>query len=158
MKKISLMILCMMLSLSLVGCGSKTNKEVSFEEIANTITKKIESGDIAMGMGMTLDETSIKDLYDIDPNDLESFHVVIPVMNVQASEYAMFKAKDGKLDAVKKGVEHRIETLKQTWSQYLPEQYEFVKNYKTYESGNYYFMVINENPDNVLNVIKDAFK
>lgn len=162
MKKFSLSVLSFMLALTLAGCASKPDSQgqanVNLDDIAGAVSKKIESGDIAMGMGMPLDDASLKDLYDIDASNLEAYHVEIPMMNVHASEYAMFKVKEGHMDEVKKGVEYRIEALKQTWSQYLPDQYAFVKNYKTYETGNYYFMVINEDPEAVLKVIKDAFK
>lgn len=69
----------------------------------------------------------------------------------------MFEAKEGKLDTVKKGVEKRLENLKELWSQYLPDQYELVKNSVTYENGNYYFFIVGQDAEKILELIKANF-
>ena len=66
------------------------------------------------------------------------------------------KLQDGKLDEVKKALDKRMETVEQTWSTYLPEQYELVKNRKTLEEGNVIAIVIADQADAILQKISDS--
>lgn len=143
----------------LTACTSNpTSAEVDLNKISETIYEKVDSGDLEMGMmSENLEATALKDLYDLNIDDLKSYDVRMALINVQASEVAMFEAKDGKIDAVKAGVEKRIENLKELWSQYLPDQYELVKNAQTYEHGNYYFFVVGTDAEAIINLIKENF-
>lgn len=143
----------------LTACTSNpTSAEVDLNKISETIYEKVDSGDLEMGMmSENLDATALKDLYDLNIDDLKSYDVRMALINVQASEVAMFEAKDGKIDVVKAGVEKRIENLKELWSQYLPDQYELVKNAQTYEHGNYYFFVVGTDAEAIINLIKENF-
>ena len=49
-----------------------------------------------------------------------------------------------------------METVEQTWSTYLPEQYELVKNRKTLEEGNVIAIVIADQADAILQEISDS--
>ncbi len=141
----------------LTACGGTKNVEIS--SVSEMIYEKVENGEFEMGMlSDNLDADTLKELYNIDADDLEAYDVRMALINVQANEIAMFKAKDGKLDEVKQGVEKRIEDLKNTWSQYLPDQYELVKNYQTYENGNYYFFIVSEYAKDMIDTIKAEFK
>lgn len=143
----------------LAGCtSSPSNTEVDLTKISETIYEKVDSGELEMGMmSENLDATALKDLYELDINDLKSYDVRMALINVQANEVAMFEAKDGKFDTVKKGVEKRLENLKELWSQYLPDQYELVKNAQTYENGNYYFFVVGSDAEEIIEIIKANF-
>lgn len=147
--------LCMVVA----GCSSKpTTADVDLNKVSATVYEKVESGEIEVGMmSENLDATALMDLYGIDSKDLENYDVRMALINVQATEIAMFEAKEGKLDAVKKGVEKRLEDLKALWSQYLPDQYELVKNNLTYENGNYYFFIVGQDAKKVLDSIKANF-
>ena len=80
----------------------------------------------------------------------------MPAMNVHATEIILVEAQDGKLDEVKKALDKRMETVEQTWSTYLPEQYELVKNRKTLEEGNVIAIVIADQADTILQEISDS--
>ena len=131
------------------GCTSKPSAtEVDLSKVSESVYEKVESGEIEMGMmSENLDASALMDLYGLDIKDLESYDVRI----------AMFEAKEGKLDTVKKGVEKRLENLKELWSQYLPDQYELVKNSVTYENGNYYFFIVGQDAEKILELIKANF-
>lgn len=51
-----------------------------------------------------------------------------------------------------------METVEQTWSTYLPEQYELVKNRKTLEEGNVIAIVIADQADAILQEISDSLE
>ena len=135
------------LSLSLLAaCGKKDDaKEIDIPALWTTITEKVELPDL-----MELDDTTLKDIYGIDPADLESYTARIPFMNVQATEFFIAKVKEGQLDAVKEAISKRQAALDEQWSQYLPDQLELVKNYKLVTNGDYIMFAVTEYADEVV--------
>ena len=93
------------------------------------------------------DAAILSQFYGIDAGDLESYVLKIPMMAVHATEFFIAEVKDGKMDAVKAGVEKRQADLVAQWSQYLPDQLELVENYKLVTSGNYILFAISEHAD-----------
>lgn len=87
---------------------------------------------------------------------VKDYAIFMPAMNVHATEIILVEAQDGKLDEVKKALDKRMETVEQTWSTYLPEQYELVKNRKTLEEGNVIAIVIADQADAILQEISDS--
>ena len=80
------------------------------------------------------------------------------MMNITATEFAIFEAKtDADVDAIKKGINKRIEKLTTTWQQYLPDQYELVKNNKVLVNGKYVFFIVSKNSDYAKNAFDRAF-
>lgn len=77
----------------------------------------------------------LSDVYDITLED------------VHATELAGFYVKEGKLETVKNAILNRQQVLEENGSMYLPEQDEFVRNYKLIEKGNYLFFVMAENAE-----------
>lgn len=106
---------------------------------------------------MDLDADTLSVLYGISADQLVDYVVRVPMMNVQATEVAFFEVKDGEMDALKAGVAARLANLDEQWKQYLPDQYEMVKNAKTYESGNYYFVVISKNADAIISLLQSQY-
>ena len=91
------------------------------------------------------------DTYGIDPALLESYSVNMPLMNVKATEIAVFEVKDeANIDAVKAGIEKRQKALAEQWQSYLPDQYELVENYKVAVKGNLVLFVISEEADQIV--------
>lgn len=161
MKKLTkvLGILSMVFMLGACSSNNNTNKTIDFGKTMDIINEKAEKEEIFFGMtGENPDEATLKELYNIDSEMISEYYVAIPMINIQANEIAMFKVKEGKMDLVKQGVEKRVKDLESNWSQYLVDQYEIVKDYKVYESGDYYFMVISEDASKILDIIKSEFK
>lgn len=96
---------------------------------------------------MDLDDETLLAVYGISTGDLESYLCKVPLMNVKATEYFIAEVKDGKMDAVKACVQSRQASLDEQWRQYLPDQYELVKNYKLVTNGNYILFVVSEDAD-----------
>ena len=91
---------------------------------------------------MELDAEMLNAMYGLDASALEGFVCKMPMMMVHATEYFVAQVKDGNMDAVKAGVEKRLADLDNQWKQYLPDQYELVKNAKVVSSGNYIALII----------------
>ena len=107
-------------------------------------------------MSMDVDDTVLMDMYGLSSDLVKDYAIFMPAMNVHATEIILVEAQDGKLEEVKKALDKRLETIEQTWSTYLPEQYELVKNRKTLEQGNVIAIVIADQADAILKDITDS--
>lgn len=105
-----------------------------------------------------VDADTFSALYGIDTGDLTKFVCKMPMMNVQATEFFIAEVKEGKMDAVKAGVEARQADLEEQWSQYLPEQLELVQNYKLVTNGNYILFAISSQADKAVELFNSYTK
>lgn len=105
-----------------------------------------------------LDDATLNAMYGINASDLVSYQCHIPLMGVHATEFFIAEVKDGKMDTVKAGVEKRLADLDTQWSQYLPEQYELVQNYKLVTSGNYILFAVSEYADEAVSAFNTYTK
>ena len=91
-----------------------------------------------------MDDATLFAMYGINASDLEEYVCMMPLMGVHSTEFFIAEVKDGKMDTVKAGIAKRQADLDAQWSQYLPEQYELVKNYKLVTNGSYVLFAISE--------------
>lgn len=90
----------------------------------------------------------------VDTANVEEVYGKMPMMNVQASMYILIKAKDGTVETVKQNVEAFGQRYEDQWAMYLPAQHELVQNRKIGVIGNYVYMIIAENADEMVSLIK----
>ena len=136
--------------LLLFGC-SIPQVNIDVNEIMDKVLNDVE-----LPAGQLLDDELLESLYGISVDDVENYAVFVPMMNVHATEIAMFKVKN--MDNVKKGVENRLTFLDEMWSMYLPAQYELVQNHMLIEKDEYYFMIISNCNDDIANIIEGFFE
>lgn len=105
-----------------------------------------------------MDDATLSALYGISAADLEEYVFMMPLMNVQATEFFIAKVKDGKMDAVKAGIAKRQADLDAQWAHYLPDQYELVKNYKLVTNGNYVIFAISGLADDAVSIFNSYTK
>ncbi|WP_458863382.1 DUF4358 domain-containing protein [Acidaminobacterium chupaoyuni] len=92
---------------------------------------------------VSLKDSVVKSLYDLDFSKVESFSVKAPAMNVEASELAVFKAaSSADVSAIRKALEARAAAVQNTFEQYDPQQYEIAKNAQILTQGNYLLLVM----------------
>lgn len=160
-KKFLCMLLAGTLALSVTACGKKGDEnpnptptggaensdptqpvEVDFsvKEQLQSILDKASTVALMEGGEMELTE-----LYKIDPSKVEEYSIRVPMMNVHATEFAMFKAASAEdVDAIVAGINTRIEALEGVWANYLPDQMALVENRKVLTQGNYVFFIVAE--------------
>lgn len=129
-------------------------KSPAVSDIASAIDKAIGVDDNYMTL--SADDVSLN--YGLGTSSMDSFVGKMPLMNVKATEYLVVKAADGQVDTVKDGMKKRQADLDAQWKQYLPEQYELVKNYKLVSNGNYVLFVIAENADAAVDAFNSMTK
>jgi hypothetical protein len=158
-KKIALFALAMAIITGSLGtCAFAQITSMSVGLTASSVYKKVTAGFEGPTL-VKMNKTMFADQYGIKTKYLESYTVMTPMMNVQATEYAIFKVKS-KTDIarVKAGINKRAGYLENVWKQYLPYQYELVKNRKVVVKGKYVLFVISENRDKAISNFKKSVK
>lgn len=105
-----------------------------------------------------MDDATLSAMYGINASDLEEYICMMPLMGVHSTEFFIAKVKDGKMDTVKAGIAKRQADLDAQWSQYLPDQYELVKNYKLVTNGNYVLFAISEYASDAVSIFNSYTK
>ena len=70
------------------------------------------------------------ELLGLTASDMEAFAVSVSAMNVKAYGIAVVKPAEGKEDTVKNALQNFIDGQKQSFEQYLVDQYEVASNAK----------------------------
>lgn len=108
---------------------------------------------------MDMTDDMMADTYGINKKLLSSYSVKMPMMITHATECSVFVVKKkASVKQVKKGIEKRVKALEETWSQYLPDQYELVQNYKVVVKGKCVLFVIAEDADAIVKNFKAYVK
>lgn len=123
-------------------------------KIVDGMLEKVEQPSL-----MTMDSDSLKDMYSIDSSLLEDYSVRYPMMNVKATEIAVFKVKNKKdIDTIKDGIKTRATTIQKNFEHYLPDQYENALNYTVTTNGNYVLFIISDKADDLKKAFNSYFE
>jgi hypothetical protein len=78
---------------------------------------------------MELSEDDISSYLGIESSEYTAAVCEIPMMNVHATEVVLFQYEtDSQKANIQSALDTRLKQLENTWSQYLPDQYDLVKN------------------------------
>jgi predicted small lipoprotein YifL len=128
--------------------------KVVIGDIMDKVTKEVE----LPGM-INLSKEEMKDFYYINTDYVEDFIIKVPMINVKATEIAIIKVKDVKnVENVKESINKRVKDLERTWGQYLPDQYELVKNHILKSNGQYVILIISEDAKKMEGTFDSFFK
>lgn len=136
MKKIVLSLLAtLMIGSTVMGCSSKDatggdTKNVKTADIVTKITTEIETR--VMG---PVEGDLAKEQYHLNLDDIEEFSIQNGMINTGLESIAVVKAKDGKVDSVKKSLEQVIEDKKV--AAFYPGEPEAVEAAELKVIGNY---------------------
>lgn len=120
----------------------------------NTNISKVGGFDEGASM-QEVDKEMLANIYGItDTAAVESVIGKMPMINIRASMYVVIKAADGKVDYVKEKVDEYGKNYEQQWSTYLPDQHELVKARQSGNVGNYVYLIIAENAEELKGLIK----
>ena len=95
-----------------------------------------------ISMPAAVDEQILKDMLGISAEDVEEYAGSISMVMISADNLIGVKAKDGKLETVQKGLEDRLEFVRQSFERYLPDQKEKAAAGKVVTVGDYAFLII----------------
>ena len=147
---IAVIIIAMLVIIGVFAFGKK-DVNIDLTKLNEEIIKNEPFGEMAT---MTIDKEILENVSSIQSSQIEEVIGEMPMMNVQASMFIVIKATDGNVQNVKTKVDEYATNYEEMWSRYLPEQYEFVKNRKVGIKGNYVYMIICENAEEIEALIK----
>lgn len=128
-------------TVALIMTTAPENVEINLQALDTAISQKEPFNKIAT---TNIDYSVLSQLYAIDPDEYEEAIGKMPMTNVHASMYLVIKAKDGSVNKIKEKVQTYAGVQERTWSTYLPDQYQLVKQRKLGVRGNYVYLVIAE--------------
>lgn len=133
-----------------MSSGMDTAKEMMEKEQGMIMAAGSRLQDVIMQLGEELgitmpeklDESSLKEVFGVDPADIEEYYGEYSAVNTSADHIIGLKVKDGKVDAVRQALEARKEEIVKNFEEYLPDQYEKAQAGQIIQKGNYLFLVI----------------
>lgn len=121
------------------GCQSSVAKDVDLKQAY----AKIKEGKELPALTEITDDL-LTDVYGLQKEDLKQYAIYYPLMNVSATMFVFVEAQEGKKESVVSTLETYMEGYEESWSMYLPEQYDLVMNREVIETGNYYCIIISD--------------
>lgn len=150
MKKMTAILAAAVCCVSLLaGCGSKgenggasaKGSEMKEGQTVQTVVEQIAT-DVGVAMPSEVDENFLQDICYVPMDDVEEFAGQIAIVNTSADNVIAVKAKEGKIGAVKEGLEKRLGDVQKSFEMYLPEQYEKAKKGQVIVKGDYAFLLV----------------
>lgn len=132
----------------LIYIASKNNDEV-LKRILDTKTP-------VFGSLMEANDEMIKNLFDIDKDMYDEILVKTPMMMTQSNTVIIVKPKSDKVKEVKEAINKYMDKLEKQWSNYLPDQYDLVKNRNEEKLGDYLVYIISQNNELVFKAINES--
>ena len=176
MKKIISLSLIIISLFALVGCTERVNENgaVSFNDVVENIKDVIRED--LKGFGYTDEDFAGEELpgyfeldlrneedramFDIfNENDFDDAYVIQPMMNLSSNLIIIVKAKDSaSVNNLKEGLEEVRDSQESLWSQYLPDQYEKVKNNIIKVEGDYLIYITYDDAEKIEEVFVNTLK
>ncbi len=166
-RMLSLSLSALLLLSALVGCGSKDSGTASKtpEEYTEAYKTAIESArddelnEAVPVVTSTEDDTAslVLSLIGVTDENTDAFAVAISPMNIKAYGVAAILPAEGKSEEILEGVNAFVEQQKQSFEQYLVDQYEIANAAKveTLDDGTI-LLVMCEDQDTVLDALKTS--
>lgn len=178
MKKIIGILSILIITVGLVACGDKeeTKSDLPVKDILNAMKEKfaedLEGGELIDGeiegfIEADLTEESADDPFldsilermEFDMDDLDEGLFFAPMMNVNSDQIIVLKANDvDSVAALKEALEIELEAQHSVWEQYLPDQFDKVKNNIITTEGVYLTYITSENPEALEKVFKEKIQ
>lgn len=117
--------------------GTTLTEGSTLEGIVNKISE-----DIGMQMPAPVDETILNDLFHISSDMIEDFSGLFAMVMTSSDNVVAVKAAPGKIEEVTAALEQRKTDVVESFSQYLPDQYEKAQAGKVITKGDYAFLII----------------
>lgn len=140
------------------GTNSDTNSDTAFN-MKDTITSVYNNAMFGEDDWLDdVDQTMLGEVHGMKFDNIEEIHGKVPGKNTQATAIIGAKAKPGKVSEAKVELTKYLDSMKTSFKEYLPDQYEITNNAQFVEDGDYVYLVMSENVDDVVKELKTHFK
>ncbi|MEG0013885.1 MAG: DUF4358 domain-containing protein [Cellulosilyticaceae bacterium] len=117
--------------------GTTLTEGSTLEDIVNSINEEI-----GLQMPSPVDEVALNDLFHITSDMTEEFSGLFAMVMTSSDNVIAVKAAPGKIVDVTAALEQRKTDLVESFSQYLPDQFEKAQAGKVITKGDYAFLII----------------
>lgn len=155
-QRAGILLLTFGMALALSACGSSKEKEadVDLSAVMDEITSEYDLPDM---MSVSTDE-NLTSFYGIDPEDVESYAIQICSTGIDADEIVLIRAVDTDAAArVEEQLEERYESKLSQMEDYLPEQYDIIKECSVETNGTYVSMIISPDAEAMTELYNSYF-
>lgn len=149
-------LVCTITLSALSGCfGKKENvHNLSATEIGEKIKQVTNLEEMKEG-----DSKKLQKLYNINPDEVESFVLYTASTNIKADEIATIKVKDMKnVENIKEKISSRIEKKSKSFKDYLPDEYFLIEKHVLKTKDNYILLAISKDADKVEKTFDEILK
>jgi len=174
MKKILSFIISVLTIFTIAGCGKQAvNVSVSniITDIKGVIAadmkkdgvdeERFKDGKLPgyIKVDLTSEDNKFSVPIKINKDDIEEGYILASLINIRSDEIIVLKAKDeSKVADLKEKLEEEKQKQIKIWEQYLPDQYEKVKNNIIKTKGKYLIYITANNPEKIEEVFDKAFE
>ena len=188
MKRVFAFVLAALMTAALAGCGNSASSSQAGsslssheESAASSVVESSQEESATAGTGMKdgktmddfmtamkdlyidlsltpIDDAMLKDLYMVDPENVDSYVGEMSMINVQAFDILVVKAKEGKVEDVKASLEERKQNRISEFEFYpVNNNDENTKNALVLTSGDYAILVICDNYEEAQKILDEHF-
>ncbi|MEG2348225.1 MAG: DUF4358 domain-containing protein [Clostridia bacterium] len=141
----------LVLSYAFIPKNDTNQVQINLEELSKNIENIGKYSEIP---SINITKENVEEILKIAPNMIEDIIGAVPLVNIKSSMYTVLKVKPENFQYVKQKVDEYGTLKENEWSSYLSEQYELVKSRKIGTKGNYIYMIISSNADEIEKIIK----
>lgn len=157
-KKLKILLICLVILvviISIVLFVYNTNKNnVKNVDMASLDIEMATEGNFNNNRMLDITKQEASEIFGINPDYIEEVIGKTPLLNISSSMYIVVKAKENNVQDVKKSLEEYVVKYEQEWASYLEDQYELVKNRELGNKGDYVYLIICDEPDKLVKLIK----
>lgn len=154
LKKISIFMILSMLTMCVIGCGTKDNidnKEFTLSDFTNKIASNLEN--LKEGT-----EDDLKRIYDISKDDVEDFKIYVSPDGTSQDQLLVLEAKSEEdLESLKDKVEAAKDKEVEGLEDADEEVKSRIKNSKVYTKGKYLVYSISDKGEDIKNSFEEMF-
>ncbi|MTI69274.1 MAG: DUF4358 domain-containing protein [Firmicutes bacterium] len=154
MKKILCLLIIGISIFSLIGCSEKSEVNVAVEDIFSEIENEIDFKGLTevnlKNEEMSKVNKQIVKGYKINLENVEEGIIKCPMINLAAEEIVIIKAKDkSKVALIKETLKDHVQKQLKAYENYVPKNYDLVKNHILKAEGKYIILVISEHGEKI---------
>lgn len=152
--RILLILILVILVMVLYG-KLRVYKDVPLDKVGGRITSTVKDSETFIKG----DEKSLKRYYGLNEKDYKDVLYYKPKSNMDVDEVLIVKVNNkSQIDTVESSINSRIKSQENTFRDYAPKQYSIVKNNEMVIKGDYVFLAISENAEQIKEKFIESIK
>lgn len=157
-KQLMIGILCLLMGISAVGCGDKSESggnSLSAQQIAEAMLEQREDPDNPMDQ---LTQKQIEMLYSVTEDMVSDSAVYAGENSMKCDELAVFVPVEGQEDHVLELVEGHLDTQRNSFAGYAPEEAAILENASVKQKGKFVVYVAGSDSSEMMEIFEENTK